>query len=218
MVKKSARKDALKRRQHRMQASAAPSESRLEAALQRALLLKQHLVRWSEAPRFDRFLRTIARRRHGPGHSMSRVEEYMARHELLFQYPLRDGRMLVERFVDENPELSPWDQDLLRSWCTVIEGTFEVQRLEHGALECTELATGETYRVRSTNGVEVLNQWEPGSFLVGRIVPFGEEWLITGGAYQFPASHRAEVQALSLSAPRPRAPDRITLPFDLVVR
>jgi hypothetical protein len=61
-----------------------------------------------------------------------------------------------------------------------------------------------TYRVRSNTGTAVFAGMPPGSFLVARLVPVGDEWLFSGNQAGLPASARPEVARMAAEYSRAR--------------
>jgi hypothetical protein len=62
----------------------------------------------------------------------------------------------------------------------VVQGPFEVQRRDGPALIVVNLVDELTYRVRSNMGPSVFRQMPRRSFLITRLVPVGEEWMLSG--------------------------------------
>jgi hypothetical protein len=62
----------------------------------------------------------------------------------------------------------------------VVQGPFEVQRRDGPALIVVNLVDDLTYRVRSNMGPSVFRQMPRRSFLITRLVPVGEEWMLSG--------------------------------------
>ncbi|HEY3080537.1 MAG TPA: hypothetical protein VGM69_11625 [Chloroflexota bacterium] len=154
--------------------------------------LKRALVDFAREPRFDDALDDVLVRRHGPATTelddavFANLLDYLA-----LQYRLPGGGTVVEQFVAEHPELDAEERALLRGWRGVVEGIFEVGRRDGEALEVVNLVDELTYRVRSNMGPGVFARLRPGSFLITRLVPVGDEWLMSGGAGTLPASARA---------------------------
>jgi hypothetical protein len=61
-----------------------------------------------------------------------------------------------------------------------VQGPFEVQRRDGPALIVVNLVDDLTYRERSNLGTSVFRQMPRRSFLVTRLVPVGEEWMLSG--------------------------------------
>jgi hypothetical protein len=150
------------------------------ALLDRAGELKRELVAFSRQPRYDRaFSEVLAR--HGGGsevlneHRLMMLWDYFA-----LEHRLRNGRTIVEQFVDAYAELSRQERKMLLGWRDVVQGPFEVQRRDGPALIVVNLVDDLTYRVRSNMGTAVFRQMPRRSFLITRLVPVGEEWMLSG--------------------------------------
>jgi hypothetical protein len=133
----------------------------------------------------------------------------------VLQHRLPDGRTVVEHFVAEHPRLLEEERAMLLGWREVVEGIFRVQRRDGDALVAVNLVDELTYRVRSNRGPTALASMRSGMFLVARLVPIGEEWLLSGASTLLPASSRREAYRLAakLAAKHPalvfRNPDRL---------
>ncbi len=150
------------------------------ALVDRAGELKRELVAFSRQPRYDRAFREVLAR-HGDG------SEVLDEHRLMMlwdyfvlEHRLRNGRTIVEQFVDAHAELSPQEREMLLGWRDVVQGPFEVQRRDGPALIVVNLVDDLTYRVRSNMGTSVFRQMPRRSFLITRLVPVGEEWMLSG--------------------------------------
>jgi hypothetical protein len=73
-----------------------------------------------------------------------------------------------------------------------VEGIFQVKRRQGGALVADNLVDGLTYRVRSNMGPAALATVRPGSFLIARLLPVGDQWLLSGVASMLPAGSCVE--------------------------
>src|SRR6266511_2208457 len=150
------------------------------ALVDRAGELKRELVAFSRQPRYDRAFREVLAR-HGDG------SEVLDEHRLMMlwdyfvlEHRLRNGRTIVEQFVDAHAELSPQEREMLLGWRDVVQGPFEVQRRDGPALIVVNLVDDLTYRVRSNMGTSVFRQMPRRAFLITRLVPVGEEWMLSG--------------------------------------
>jgi hypothetical protein len=151
--------------------------------------LKRALVGFALRRRFAQQLDLVIEESYG-GLIESEAEMIGAVDRLALQHRLRDGRTVVEVFVAEHPELTDEERELLLGWRDVFEGIFEVERRDGDALVLTNLIDDLTYRVRSNVGPSALDPMVPGSFMVTRLVPIGDEWLLSGMSSLLPASDR----------------------------
>jgi hypothetical protein len=151
-----------------------------EAMLKRSAELKRALAEFAQEPRFDDALSEWMDERLS-GLTVQREEDAIeALDSFILQGHLPDGRSLLEIFADEHPALSAVDRKMLLGWQDSVEGIFEVRRREVDALLAHNLIDDLTYRVRANAGPTVFNRAQRGSFLIGRILPIADEWLVSG--------------------------------------
>jgi hypothetical protein len=151
------------------------------ALLDRAGELKRELVAFSQQPRYDRaFSEVLARHGGGGGKVLDEHRLMMLWDYFVLEHRLRSGRTIVEQFVDAHAELSRQEREMLLGWRDVVQGPFEVQRRDGPALIVVNLVDDLTYRVRSNMGTSVFRQMPRRSFLITRLVPVGEEWMLSG--------------------------------------
>ena len=104
---------------------------------------------------------------------------------------------------------------MLLGWREVVEGIFRVQRRDGDALVAVNLVDELTYRVRSNRGPTALASMRRGMFVIARLVPIGQEWLLSGASTIWPAANRGEAYRLAaeLAARHPelvfRNPERL---------
>jgi hypothetical protein len=150
------------------------------ALLDRAGELKREQVAFSQQPRYDRaFSEVLAQ--HGDGSGVLDEHRLMALWDyFVLEHRLHNGRTVVEQFVDAHADLSRQEQEMLLGWRDVVQGPFEVRRRDGPALIVVNLVDDLTYRVRSNMGTSVFRQMPCRSFLITRLIPVGEEWMLSG--------------------------------------
>jgi hypothetical protein len=183
--------------------------------------LKRELVEFAQQPRLDNELQEAFEACLG---GLDWVDEEQACNALdyfLFQHRLRDGRTVVESYAATRSDLDEPARDMLLGWRDVVEGLFEVGRREGDALVLVNLVDELTYRVRSNVGTAAFRPMRPRSFLRTRLVPVGDEWLLSGISQVFPARsrdalHRAAAE-LSMRCPAWvfRNPDKLARAWEL---
>jgi hypothetical protein len=152
------------------------------ALLGRAGELKRELVAFSQQPRYDRAVGEVLAR-HGDGASALDEDRLMMLWDyFVLEHRLHNGRTVVEQFVDAHPELPAAEREMLLGWRDVVQGPFEVQRRDGPALIVVNLVDELAYRVRSNMGPSVFGQMPRRSFLITRLVPVGDEWMLSGPA------------------------------------
>jgi len=164
--------------------------------------LKRQLVEFARAGRFSRQLDQAVSE--GIGGTVTDESKFtnLLDHFIL-QRPLADGRMVVEVFVSEHPELTDADRQMLLGWREVVEGVFEICERAGPAIIALNLVDEQTYRVRANAGPGALAQMRPGLFMTARIVPVGGDWMLSGAQQLFAASGRDAM--LRLAAERATA-------------
>jgi hypothetical protein len=183
--------------------------------------LKGELVDFAQGPRFARSFRRALKERFA---AVATVEEEQFINFLdwfVLQHRLPDGRTVVERFVAARPDLSNEERAMLLGWRDVVEGIFEVQRRDGEALLTVNLVDELPYRVRSNMGPAVFSRMPRRSFLLTRLVPIGDKWLLSGAARVVPAASSAEAHrtAAELAVRHPalalRDPERVARAWEL---
>jgi hypothetical protein len=166
--------------------------------------LKRQLVEFARSPRFSRELEHAL----GEGQADEVADGtgfINITDHFILQRPLPDGRTVVETFVLEHPELAEADRHTLLGWRDVVEGVFEIRERDGDAIIGVNLIDELTYRIYSNAGSDRLAAIEPGCFMTARIVPIGDDWMLSGAQQAFPASERA---AMLLVAARMAAEHR----------
>jgi hypothetical protein len=141
--------------------------------------LKRALLDFSERPRFRRPFRQAFEQRFGGTPVVDEAQFTNFLDAFVLQHRLPDGRTLVDHFVEAHSDLSEEERTLLLGWRDVVEGIFEVRQREGEALIVVNLVDELTYRVRSNMGPAVFRRMRPRSFLIARLVPVGDDWLLT---------------------------------------
>ncbi|GAB3237354.1 plasmid pRiA4b ORF-3 family protein [Kineosporia babensis] len=161
--------------------------------------LKAELLTFARSPRFSSALDAAAAKM-----GSTDIEPEAETIEMLEHFMLRqrfdDGRTLVEKFVDERPELSRSERAMLLDWVDPIEEVLQVERVDGQSLVATSVLNDLPYRVRSSAGLQVFRMMAPGSFVTLKLVPLMDEWLISGVMVPFPVE--LSQQVLSFAARR----------------
>jgi hypothetical protein len=125
----------------------------------------------------------------------------------LLQHRLAGGTTVVEEFVLDHPELPAADRELLLSWRDVVEGMFEIMDRERDAVVLFNVLDELTYRTKSNLGGRAFRRLKKGMFVVGRLVPLADDWLVSGHLSVFPATERDRLleTAAELAMSHPRA-------------
>jgi hypothetical protein len=169
----------------------APTAS-IENLVARGGELKGELVAFAQSPRFSKQLTARLRSaadRHG---YLDENTAVLTIDHFALQHRLPDCRTVLERFVAQRrPPLSDDECEMLLGWRDVVEGCFEVCRLDQRAVELHNLLDDLVYRVYSNMGRRAFIQLRKGMFVIGRLVPVHpatDAWLVSGHFAAFPRS------------------------------
>ncbi|GHE45498.1 hypothetical protein GCM10017673_54420 [Streptosporangium violaceochromogenes] len=197
-----------------------PTASRKEMIhmdpIERAGTLKSRLVRFALSRRFERELSAVFEREFPGGVVHDEGVVSLVIDHFALQHRLADGDTVVDRFVAARPKLSAEDRDMLLGWKDVVEGVFEVKQRNGDTLTLFNLIDELTYSTRSNVGAKAFRSIRKGMFLVGRCVPLGSGWMLSGNPAAFPARSRDVVlgQAAELVTRNPQAafrnPDKLS--------
>lgn len=152
----------------------------LDHLLDRAGELKGELVTYGLNRRWDRAREAALRDGHSGGGLDAESDAIDAIDRFLLEHRLPDGRTVLARFVAARGDLARSERDLLLGWHDVVEGMFEVERRDGQTLIAINVIDELTYTICSTVGGGVFDVFDAGSVLVGRLVPLGDVWLVTG--------------------------------------
>lgn len=170
--------------------------------------LKGMLLEFGLLPRFDRELAPLIEEQFPGGLVDDEQMLHLTVDHFLLQHRLPAGTTVVEEFVTAHPELSDADRDLLLGWRDVVEGVFEITGKDRDAVTLVNVMDELTYRTRSNVGARAFRPMKKGMILVGRVVPLGEDWLLSGNPMIFPASHRDQMLALAAEQAA-RSPEKV---------
>ena len=169
----------------------------ITSLVDRSAELKRELCGVLLATRFDRDRREVLRKHFSNRFVDDELELVAAIDYLLLQHELRTGKTVVERFVASRTDLPEHERELLLGWRNVVEGIFEVRSRDGDALVTENLIDELTYRVHSNMGPGVFRPLIPGGFIIGRLVPVGPEWLISGNLAWYPKKDRATIHRVA---------------------
>jgi hypothetical protein len=161
--------------------------------IERSGTIKRELFEFVMQPRFERDVAQAIEHRFGPAPTLDESEIANFMDWFILQHRPSGGRTVVEQFVSERRKLPQEEREMLLGWGDVVEGLFDVKERDGEALVVVNLLDDLTYRVRSNMGSSVFRQMRPGSILITRLVPFGNEWLMSGISEMLPAAHRQDV-------------------------
>jgi hypothetical protein len=169
----------------------------VDQLLDRSGDLKGMLVEFGMTPRFKREFSALVERQFPDGLVTGEAEFTMVTDRFLLQHRLPGGTTVVEEFVAAHPELPDDERDMLLGWRDVVEGMFEIKDKERDAVRLVNVLDELTYRTRSNMGGRVFRRLKKGMFLIGRIVPLGDGWLVSGHMALFAAEMRDQMLAIA---------------------
>ncbi len=125
--------------------------------------------------------------------------------EFLMLTDVGDGRTMIDVYVSTHGLLDPESAALMLSWRDAVSGVFRVTDLGEDFIEVINLIDALPYRIRSAGGPAFFAKLPADGFLVGRVVPIGDEFLAVGtfgrfGPENADGVHRGAAQ-LSISDP-----------------
>ena len=183
--------------------------------------LKGELIAFALRPRYDRALRQAIDEHFGRRAEVNEADFANLLDWFILQKRLPGGRTVVEHFVAARPDLPEEERGMLLGWRDVVEGIFAVTRRDGGTLVMVNLVDELTYHAVSNMGPASVRPLQPGTFLIGRLVPVGDEWMMSGVSSVLPAERRAEAYRLAtdLGARRPelvfRNPEKLAQAWEL---
>ncbi|MEV0148636.1 MULTISPECIES: hypothetical protein [unclassified Nonomuraea] len=173
--------------------------------VERAGTLKGRLVKFALSPRFERQLAEAFEEADPDGALGDDLDPIMVIDHFILQRRLAGGDTVVDRFVRTQAKLTSQERELLLGWKDVVEGIFEVRGKDGDELSLVNLVDELPYRARSTMGKAAFRTLRRGMFVVCRLVPLGEGWLVSGNLRVFPAKDRGVMltQAMELGLHNP---------------
>ena len=147
--------------------------------VERSGALKAELLEFSARPRYDQARRDLlaAHGVHGVVRDQSQVINVLD--HLLLQHRLDNGQTIVEQLRGPSKLAGARTRDAARL-ADVVEGIFEIHDHDDDALVVRSLLDELDYRGRNM-GPEMFRPLRVGSFLIARLVPVGDGWLLSGG-------------------------------------
>lgn len=196
--------------------------SMIDELVERSGALKQELLDFAREGRLGRELASALVERFGDPIVADEHELISFLDDWVLGHRLGEGRTVVERFVRARGDLPRAERDMLLGWRDPLAGFFEVEGFEGEVLLASNVIDELPYRIRSNRGVEVLREHaSPGSFLVARVVPVLDEWLISGSMSMLEPEQAEEVLASAVSAAMEfpsllfRNPERLRLGWEM---
>jgi hypothetical protein len=169
----------------------------VDQLLDRAGDLKGMLIEFGLSDRFNREFSALIDRQFPDGLVTDEAEFTMLTDRFLLEHRLPAGNTVVDEFVAAHPELPDTERDMLLSWRDVVEGMFEVKDKGRDGVTLVNVLDELTYRARSNMGGRVFRPLKKGMFIITRIVPMGDDWLVSGHMSLYPAAMRDQMLAIA---------------------
>lgn len=191
-----------------------------KAMLARSGDLKAELVAFAMTSRYQKGVRRFLSRSSGDGPLDEGIQINLI-DKFILQESQRDGRSVVDHFIEARPELTESERDLLLGWSDVVEGYFRVERTRGDHIKTVNLLDELSYDVYSNVGPNVFKPISDGMFLHMRVVPVGDVWMTSGTIHMFEERDRSHVLAAAsqLAAQAPelvfRNPELLAFAWDM---
>jgi hypothetical protein len=172
----------------------------IEELVGRSGPLKREVLDFAKTPRFDRAFRREVERRLGDPTAASDAQIHNFYDWFIQEYRRKDGKTIVDCFLETRPDLPPAEREFLMGWRDVFEGSFEVVGRAGQVLVAVNVIDDLQYRIHANVGPAIFDNFPPGSFLVTRVVPVGDDWLISGQPLSLPAEQRDVILKIAADA------------------
>lgn len=116
---------------------------------------------------------------------------------ILFERAEQGGATVLENYLANETHLAPKDRELLESWRDrAVFGVFQVVRRKGDTLTLMNLVDDLSYTTYSTMGAAALRPATPGRYVLTRVVPIGNDWVLSGIQSLYPKTDRLIVGAI----------------------
>jgi hypothetical protein len=165
----------------------------IDELVERSGDLKRELLDFASGPGLQRELRKQLTSRFGDPVAADEGELDNFFDWFVQQYRRPDGGTVVDSFLDARPDLPDDERDFLRGWREVVEGIFEITGRDGPSLVAVNVVDDLEYRIRANVGPSLFRRMAGGSYLVARVVPVGDQWLLSGVCAPFGGHERERV-------------------------
>jgi hypothetical protein len=181
-----------------------PADEVVNSLLYQGAELKRYLVEFAEQPRFRRYLSALVNEAAGPRGVLTEGIAYRAMDDFIFTYELPGGRTVLEQFIAAGPRLPAADREVLLRWRDFVDGIFEIKDKRGAAMILLNLIDDLEYRVYSNTGPEIFRQLPVGGFVIGRVLPLGADWMVSGVLSGYARSDRTEIAGIAVTVAKGR--------------
>lgn len=110
---------------------------------------------------------------------------------VIYDKRFKNGETVIDRFVSESSELSPREAAIVLGWRDSLFGVFHLERGSGPIAESVNLVDDMRYRLVTNNDIpEVRRMLRSRGFLLSRIVPVLDAWMLSGGQTILKASEK----------------------------
>jgi hypothetical protein len=117
----------------------------------------------------------------------------------VLQYRLPDGTTVIDRFAATRRDLPAAERDMLLGWRDSVEGIFELRRKHKDSVTLLNLIDDLEYRTYTNVGPEAFRSLREGSFVLARVVPIADVWLVSGMLSAYPSSSGPDVAQMAIA-------------------
>jgi len=104
----------------------------------------------------------------------------------IHHHTFSDGTGLIDNFLAKDEVLTEDEREIVGKWRDCTEGVFHIERRADDSLITHNLIDELPYSLRS-NQAGGTRQYIPGSYMLTRVVPLHDEWMLSGSALLLPA-------------------------------
>jgi hypothetical protein len=160
--------------------------------------LKRQLVQFAQGPRFEPELRGKLLEVAGDDMTMDEATWIRIVDDFIFGYRFPAGTTVLDKFIQENQDLPAAEREMLQGWSTQVDGIFEFRRKHEDSLSVLNLIDDLEYRVYTNASPQAFGSLREGEFLVGRLVPVRDCWIVSGMLSSYPQSGAQAIAKVAL--------------------
>ena len=125
----------------------------------------------------------------------------------IHSYRFRNGDSMIDLFIKENRNrLLPSEVAMLESWKESFTGIFEVKSVGEDTVRLYNLIDEAEYTVTSNMGRQGLKGLRPGEFVITRLVPLDNLYLLSGVSLRYPSDARPALEKEALKTVKSHLP------------
>jgi len=178
----------------------------MQEQIKLAVRLKRNLVEYYRQ-REKRF-KPILLSKYSKSHKIKgESEEVNAIDWFIHSYRFRNGDSMIDLFIKENRHrLLPSEAAILESWKESFEGIFEVKSVDEDTVRLYNLIDEAEYTVTSNMGRQGLKCFRSGEFVITRLVPLDNIYLLSGVSFRYPSDARTGLEEEALKIVKSHLP------------